>query len=1581
MIRKAYAVLLMIMWCFVANAQTFTPLSQSFEDEFPPQGWTALHADGLTYWERANISEYCNGAHDGSYYVMVGAGFGDNYLISPKLHPLTGDSIIFYMGIESAGFNVSNITTVEVSTTGYAPEDFTAIRTLTVADFTSANTWHRFALSLSTYAGQTIYLAFHNVVPAESMFGGGNVYLDHISGPMAEIPACATPTDLTTTNITGTTADLSWSSDASEFIVYLRALGETEYTAFPNATLDSTDNVFQLTGLAENVTYQWYVAAICNDTLNSLVASFRTTSCHSLTNDDLPYFTTFANCDSLGHLPECWTRINGVEFSPGSNIFFPGAFSASYLYYPWMTGDTTLYFINEDNSYCWVAMPAVDVDVHQLRVRFSAKPYSNNITDGRMEIGLLEDLADTSNFEIVQTIEAANLPSNNFIPYSVSFSNTDISGTDRYICFRTFGQSGGTWHVDNLTLETIPACIEPSDLTVNGVTATTATLSWTPGDEEQVQFFVHYRPQNHSAWDSVEVFIFDSAFAELEGLQHSTTYEAYVTAPCAPQQSNVVTFTTGCLSIDAESLPYNMNFENEESYALPICWALLHGHTEYSHIYPCIYPGSSAYAGDACLRFFANATDTNIVALPAVNEDIHQIRIKFWLKPGGNMTPYGRMEIGLMSDLEDPSSFEIIRTITASQLSNSYYQFYKVPFHNANMSGPDKYIVFRCINNMNTASGYAWYIDDITVEYIPDCIEPEYLTVTGMTPTSVDLAWTIENSVPTTCTLHYCESGDTSWITLPTDSALSATITNLTPSTTYNAYVTADCAPDMASLPISFTTDCPGISAVELPIIWDFENDNPAGTQTRPLPSCWKRIFLANGNIPYVLTNEAQAYQGNKVLYFNNVEGYAILPPLDDNLDINTLQLSFMVRSSHIGNIDYISRFEVGVMTNPLDRSTFHSVRSISVTGDNYTPIEVSFANYQGQGKYMAIRQLEGIDIEANGYIDFVVLDTLSDCERPYNLHEEIISTNATLLHWNSTADQFTVYYKSEWDDYYSIISNITDTSVLITGLIEGYDFQWYVTADCNDTAFASLPSSFSTPCNGTPFITPLTPFEESFDLTTTPFKAPPCWVRLSSFMLNATETYPAVDTFYERRSWNLLMAGIESTNLISLPIYSQQLENYRLYFSAKAASAQSNNLEVGVLESLTQDAEFHIIASLNAQDYLAELNEVTPYQPFVMDLDTVAFHAGWLALRLICDDNTISQWHLDDFKVTPIPACSEPLRLSVSNITANSVDLSWESSADTFDLYYKSVDESSLHVIQNITVTDGVYTLTGLSASTHYIWYVRTHCPDQEIGAYSHQGEFFTDCGIVTLLPYHEGFEYGMECWSTETVTGTNDWMMLYSPEYAHIGSSCSVFPYHPDNSASLISPVFDLTGYENVTLGYALFLHPFDNVYDSIGIYYRTSATTPWTYLCSHTNNMSIYNYITYSIPLPDPSDEYQLMFLGEGLSGNSIFLDDIRVFGSNIIDPDTNHDGIKEHLLPNVNLFPNPANEYVNICIGGNVKIKSITIYDTYGKLISTAEETNVLSPTQTRINVSKMASGIYFVRVNTSEGLVTKRFVKQ
>ena len=86
-----------------------------------------------------------------------------------------------------------------------------------------------------------------------------------------------------------------------------------------------------------------------------------------------------------------------------------------------------------------------------------------------------------------------------------------------------------------------------------------------------------------------------------------------------------------------------------------------------------------------------------------------------------------------------------------------------------------------------------------------------------------------------------------------------------------------------------------------------------------------------------------------------------------------------------------------------------------------------------------------------------------------------------------------------------------------------------------------------------------------------------------------------------------------------------------------------------------------------------------------------------------------------------------------------------------------------------------------------------------------------------------------------------------------------------------------------------------------------------------------------------------------------------------------------GITNWLENCVTLFPNPAKEVVNVqCTMYNVQLTGeLSVFDVYGKLLQIVPVTSEITP----INVSGLANGMYFVRVTTEEGSVTKTFVKK
>lgn len=72
----------------------------------------------------------------------------------------------------------------------------------------------------------------------------------------------------------------------------------------------------------------------------------------------------------------------------------------------------------------------------------------------------------------------------------------------------------------------------------------------------------------------------------------------------------------------------------------------------------------------------------------------------------------------------------------------------------------------------------------------------------------------------------------------------------------------------------------------------------------------------------------------------------------------------------------------------------------------------------------------------------------------------------------------------------------------------------------------------------------------------------------------------------------------------------------------------------------------------------------------------------------------------------------------------------------------------------------------------------------------------------------------------------------------------------------------------------------------------------------------------------------------------------------------------------------LFPNPANDDINLTIPTDINVTKIEVTDISGRTIKTIGEKNINSP----INVSDLSSGLYLLNIYSPIGKATKRFMK-
>ena len=79
----------------------------------------------------------------------------------------------------------------------------------------------------------------------------------------------------------------------------------------------------------------------------------------------------------------------------------------------------------------------------------------------------------------------------------------------------------------------------------------------------------------------------------------------------------------------------------------------------------------------------------------------------------------------------------------------------------------------------------------------------------------------------------------------------------------------------------------------------------------------------------------------------------------------------------------------------------------------------------------------------------------------------------------------------------------------------------------------------------------------------------------------------------------------------------------------------------------------------------------------------------------------------------------------------------------------------------------------------------------------------------------------------------------------------------------------------------------------------------------------------------------------------------------------------------VLPNVTIYPNPAND--KVFIETEVEIEEVVVYTITGVIVG--QQTTVNGQQTLSINVSDLSKGVYFVNVKTSTGSVVKKIIKQ
>ena len=573
--RKIYFMMLLAaaLICVPTGVKATTPFTEGFESSTLPVNWTTIHVSGSsTYVWKTEYNNYYVKPHSGSYsaFVSYASGGHNNYLVTPQLNPVEGETLRFYIASQNyAGTTV----TVEVSEAGNTnPADFTTVLATYQSNTNINTTWLEQELSLSAYAGKNIYIAFHVVDN-----NGGHIYLDDVS-VLAPV-TCPKPTELGYSGLTSTSVELSWTKGGTE---------ETwQYICLPEGTeVDWTDAAVQtatatsatVTGLNPVSNYVFYLRAKCSDDDQSTAVSAAfTTPCGA---EALPFSEDFSS--SI----DCWT----TQSIAGSTGISSGEFR----------------FYYNSNPPQYLISPELTASAKEAKVTFDYRAQSATYPE-TFQVGYSTTTNDVeSAFTWSEETTSTNTTAEKYeqvLPAGVKYVSIKYTADNQFSLF-----------IDNFSVAEYeaPACEMPTGLAASEVTANSAKIAWT----SEAEAWKLQTSADGENWTDAEGEITNPY--TLNALTENTKYYVRVCANCGANGDSewtaAINFTTDCA---VKSLPFAT--EGFES-GMPACWSAASQWTIYS------YP-NDGHDSNTAMRF--NASTTADLTLPtiALND---KAQLTFW---------------------------------------------------------------------------------------------------------------------------------------------------------------------------------------------------------------------------------------------------------------------------------------------------------------------------------------------------------------------------------------------------------------------------------------------------------------------------------------------------------------------------------------------------------------------------------------------------------------------------------------------------------------------------------------------------------------------------------------------------------------------------------------------------------------------------------------------------------------------------------------------------------------------------------------------------------------------------------------
>ena len=271
------------------------------------------------------------------------------------------------------------------------------------------------------------------------------------------------------------------------------------------------------------------------------------------------------------------------------------------------------------------------------------------------------------------------------------------------------------------------------------------------------------------------------------------------------------------------------------------------------------------------------------------------------------------------------------------------------------------------------------------------------------------------------------------------------------------------------------------------------------------------------------------------------------------------------------------------------------------------------------------------------------------------------------------------------------------------------------------------------------------------------------------------------------------------------------------------------------------------------------------------------------------------------------------------------------------------------------------------------------------------------TDCLLNGVL-LQEDFEEGgllPSCWKNVEVSGITTWEFVTggnngegNPDNPQSGSYNARFQSNTfGQRALLITPPMNLMN-ASIPQPVLTFWHAhakYDGKQDGLRVYYKNALNANWTEIASFFDNATSWK--KENILLPEPSEMYWVAFEGRSAGSSGVVLDNISII-PNVSIGEVQNNSIK--------IYPNPTMGILHVetrllrqAQQPIASVQNIEIFDVMGKHVHSLRFNvqdsglNFKPETlncETVIDISQFPSGIYFIRIQMENAVVTQKVIK-